>query len=103
MHILRASLLIVLIAVALPLLQAAEPKSSDPAPQADRSQIEKLIKQLGDDSFAARQKAAKELEAIGEPALDLLRHAAGDADREVSKQATELVERIWRDGRHGSR
>lgn len=39
-----------------------------PSPQ----HIEKLVKQLGDSQFSAREKAQHDLEAIGPPALDFL-------------------------------
>src|SRR5437016_13739424 len=80
---------ILFVILALPVL-----KAKDPDPQADRNRIERLIKQLGDDDFADRQSASKELDAIGEPALERLRAAVGDPDLEVRKRAQELVERI---------
>src|SRR5207248_4177715 len=80
---------VLFVILALPVL-----KAKDPDPQADRNRIERLIKQLGDDDFADRQSASKELDAIGEPALERLRAAVGDPDLEVRKRAQELVEKI---------
>jgi hypothetical protein len=61
---------------------------------ADKEKIDKLIDQLGSDSFAQRKKAVKELAAIGPPALEGLRKAAKSEDAEVRKQAEELVKKI---------
>jgi len=64
----------------------AEPDSS--------SRIARLIRQLGDDSFAEREAATTELTAIGEPALEALRTAVSDDDPEVRWRAKWLVEEI---------
>src|SRR5262249_27348295 len=50
--------------------------------------------QLGSDTFEDRQKAAKELDALGAPALELLRKAVRDGEPEVRKRADELVKKI---------
>ncbi|HMF13737.1 MAG TPA: hypothetical protein VKE94_15570 [Gemmataceae bacterium] len=60
----------------------------EPAP--DR--IARLIKQLGDDAFAKRGAAGKELEAIGEPALEALRKAAAtNEDLEIRRRAEGVI------------
>ena len=41
----------------------------------DGKKIEKLIEKLSSDDFSDREKASTELDAIGAPALDLLRKA----------------------------
>jgi hypothetical protein len=66
--------------------------SSEPATDAD--EIDRLVRQMGSDSFTERQKASKALEAIGEPALETLRKAAKDGDAEIRRRATELVRTI---------
>src|SRR5205085_8983388 len=91
MKALRNSCFIVPIIVGFCGLTAANSKPND---SANREHIEGLVKKLGDDECTERQKAARELEAIGEPALELLRMALTDPDLEVSKQAKDLVERI---------
>jgi WD40 repeat protein len=50
--------------------------AAGPAPKAGPEHIARLIEQLGDDSFARREAACKELEAIGQPAVRALRAAA---------------------------
>lgn len=55
--------------------------------------IARLIRQLGDDVFAKREAASKELDAIGEPALDALRKAGAD-DAEVRRRAERLITSI---------
>ena len=47
---------------------------------ATAERVAALIKQLGDDEFARREAASKELEDIGEPALAALRKAANSSD-----------------------
>jgi hypothetical protein len=64
-------------------------------PEAGR--IAGLIKQLGDNKFARREAASKQLEAAGQPALPALRKAAvADKDAEVRRRAQLLVQSIRR-------
>jgi uncharacterized protein (TIGR03067 family) len=57
--------------------------------------IAQLIKRLGDDSFAKREAASKELEAIGEPALAALQKAAASTDdAEVQWRAEQIVRNV---------
>jgi RNA polymerase sigma factor (sigma-70 family) len=56
--------------------------------------IGRLIRQLGSDRFAEREKATKELDKIGAPALDALREAARSGDPEVRRRAGELANKI---------
>jgi uncharacterized protein (TIGR03067 family) len=56
-----------------------------------RDRIAALIRQLGDKEFAKREAASKELDAIGEPALEALRKAATDDDAEVRRQSAQLL------------
>jgi hypothetical protein len=74
------------------LLAIAPAPADDKKPDAEK--IQKLIDQLGSDTFEDRQKAVKELDAIGEPALELLRKAVKDGEPEVRKRAEELVKKI---------
>jgi len=53
--------------------------------------IEELVKQLGSSKFAERDKAKRELESIGAPALPALRQGAKSEDAEVSRRAGELL------------
>src|SRR5262249_10206712 len=55
--------------------------------------VDRLVKQLGDDDFAKRTEAKKELEAIGEPAIAVLKKAAQSADDpEIRAAAKAIVE-----------
>jgi hypothetical protein len=54
---------------------------------ADRQQIDTLIRQLGDSSFKVREKASNELVAKGPIARPFLRQAAKDRDPEVVRRA----------------
>ena len=69
---------------------AAVPAAEKPAAKS----IDKLVKQLGSDSFAERNEAAKQLDAIGAKALPALEKASKSSDTEVRKRATELFSRI---------
>src|SRR5262245_58529663 len=68
-----------------------------PAPaddKADAAKIQQLIDQLGSDKYEDREVAGKALDAIGEPALALLRKAIRDGEPEVRKRAEDLVRKI---------
>jgi hypothetical protein len=68
-----------------------------PAPADDKpdvAKIQKLIDQMGSDTFEDREAAAKALGAIGEPALELLRKAVQNGEPEVRKRAEDLVRKI---------
>jgi hypothetical protein len=70
-----------------------------PAPlpdKADAARIKRLVEQLGSPEFQEREKAVKELAAIGEPALEALRKAAESNDAEVKTRAAGLVQKIGR-------
>jgi hypothetical protein len=57
--------------------------------------IAALIKRLGDDAFAKREAASKELEDIGEPALAALRKAANCSDDlEIRRRAERIIQAI---------
>jgi hypothetical protein len=60
----------------------------------DGSRIEKLIEQLGDDSFGVRQKASAELAALGNVAVPLLRQALNSDDIEVVRRAEKCLQLI---------
>ena len=68
----------------------AESKQAKTPTTAD---IDRLVKQLGDDQFTRRMQAKKDLERIGAPALGALKKAAESAgDPEVRNAARALVE-----------
>jgi hypothetical protein len=62
--------------------------------EADRARIVSLIRQLGDPAFAVREKASAELEAVGLPAVGLLRQAERDPDVEIVRRAERCLQRI---------
>jgi hypothetical protein len=81
-------------------LVALAAAGGDP-PKADAEHIARLVKQLGSDNFDEREKATRELEEIGPPALAALR-AAGKDGAEVKARAAGLIERIERKAQSGS-
>ncbi len=60
----------------------------------DNAKIARLIQQLGSNNFDEREKASKELDAIGAPALEALRKAAKSDDAETKRRAEELAQKI---------
>src|SRR5437762_2872147 len=55
------------------------------------AEVNRVIKQLGDDDFDKREAATKRLEEIGEPALDALHKATTSEDAEVRRRAEDIV------------
>jgi len=85
------------IAVFLAFTAAATVFGGDPSNETMTARIQRLIQQLGDYSFAKREAASKELQSIGEPALDALRKAAAATDdAEVRGRAERIIEAVMR-------
>lgn len=80
--------------VGVVLLAAAGSVLGDSPDERMAARVARLVKQLGDDKFARREAATKELDAIGEPALDALRKAESHEDAEMSRRAKLLVQTI---------
>jgi hypothetical protein len=85
---------------AIRILAAAPPRALPflrerlkPIPAVDSARIDKLVKQLGDGSYAERKKAAVELRKLGDLALPALRqaNARGSYD-EVTRRIQEKLE-----------
>jgi hypothetical protein len=62
--------------------------------QDDVAAVEKLIRDLGDDSFEVRESASTKLALIGERALPLLEKALQSDDAEVRRRAEDLKAKI---------
>src|SRR5262245_58843016 len=62
--------------------------------QNDRSKIDGLIKRLGDEDFAAREEAGRQLVALGAAAVPALEQATKDADAEISSRARKCLEAL---------
>lgn len=60
----------------------------------DDGRIDDLIRRLGSDDFAARERAQAELVRIGAPALQKLKTAMQDPDPEISLRSRQIVEQI---------
>jgi HEAT repeats len=63
----------------------------------DPGKIRTLIRQLGDDSFEAREKATQALIAIGEAAAPFLQQAIKSTDLEVARRAQRCLAAIHKD------
>jgi HEAT repeat protein len=64
--------------------------------QADRSRLAALVQSLGSRSFAAREKASRELVAAGEVALPYLKAVLPGAELEVRRRAENCIQEIER-------
>ena len=62
--------------------------------EADRNKIQALITELGDDSYAVRERASSDLVALGAAAVPLLREALKDEDVEVARRAEKCLQLI---------
>jgi HEAT repeat protein len=78
----------------------ASPEGEPSAAVAER--VERLIRQLGSESFEAREQADKELIAIGPPALEQLRRALKSADAEIARRVRICIPRIERNAKVAS-
>ena len=61
---------------------------------ADRERVGRLIKQLGDDEFAVREKASADLVKLGPKVVALLRPVAKDPDCEVARRAGDCLRQL---------
>lgn len=76
-----------------PLLLAVSPTlHADTAP--DATQIEKLVKQLGDDDWRKREQATEELKRIGLSARETLMTLLSHADSEVAARVRRVLEEL---------
>src|SRR5262245_55699521 len=73
---------------------ASVPAKADRIDKAAKPSADKLVEQLGSDSFNVRKKAYEQLQAMGEAALPALQKATSSKDTEVRKKASELVAKI---------
>src|SRR5262245_47330918 len=79
MRFISVALALMTLAGLAALLTADEPASKDQPKQgqtASDEEIKRLVRELGDDDFTKRMEAKKKLEAIGEPAIGILKKAA---------------------------
>lgn len=77
--------------IGLTLVTAVVSAHPDPGTASQDERIGGLIRQLGHDEFPKREAASKELEAIGEPALEALRKAMTDRDPEIRRRAERIA------------
>ena len=76
--------------------QLAPGPKSDGADAISQSEINKLIKDLGDDRWKVRDAASRRLREIGWPAVPALREAVKNPDLEVKVRAKSLLTAICR-------
>jgi uncharacterized protein (TIGR03067 family) len=66
----------------------------DVGKETEADKIARLIRQLGDDEFAKREAASKELKAIGVAALVALRKADSSDDPEIRSRAKRIADAV---------
>ncbi len=76
---------------ALPLAHAARDSDSDGA---SRSEIKRLIADLGSDEYAVRERAEQRLIRLGADAFDELVAAAGSTDIEIADRIGSITQRV---------
>jgi len=96
-HVRRATAVVLaagLLGLALGLSPAPEASAAPKVDPELAAKIKDLIKQLGADTFDARQKATEELKKIGAPAVPDLRKATKSDDPEVRHRAQAVLDTI---------
>jgi hypothetical protein len=73
------------------LLEFLRDQTPDPARHREAA---RLVRQLGDESFAVRERAQKALHTTGRTALPLLRQAVGGNDPERARRARAVIEEV---------
>jgi hypothetical protein len=68
-----------------------EPEENDPA---ITKKVDELVERLGDDSWESREKATKDLIALGRPAAARVFEASRSADAEVKWRASHVLKMI---------
>jgi hypothetical protein len=63
---------------------------------AERQRILDLIRQLGSDAYAVRERAGNDLIEVGPPAVGLLRLGQNDPDIEIARRCERCLQRIER-------
>jgi hypothetical protein len=84
----------ILVTLAGPGRAADNPEDNRQHSGASVEEIRKWIGQLGDDSFAVRERASQRLTALGRPTLPLLQQALQSSDLEVRYRARHIEEMI---------
>jgi HEAT repeat protein len=74
--------------------RAAIVAADAPPAAADAKHIEQLVNQLGSKDFAERERAKKEVIAVGAAALPRLQSAVKDRDLEIARRAKQCIEEI---------
>jgi len=93
----RMAFAIALVLTAWALCQESQPAGRDADnPAAASGEIEKLIKDLGDDRWSVRDAATRRLREIGKPAVHALQQAVMSPDLEVKFRAKSLLNSINR-------
>jgi WD40 repeat protein len=92
----RASILFAAALVCAAPLRADEPASKPKeGKKVSNQEIERLVNQLGNEKFTKRTEAKKQLEAIGEPAVGILRKVATTSDDAEIRSAAKAILEVF--------
>lgn len=99
----RARILIAIASALLPAIASAAkqpPSDSSPptesSPAVERVQIERLIEQLGSDTFQQREAATRQLRRLGSDAIEQLESGLRHPDPEIQARCTLLLDQLYR-------
>lgn len=80
-------------------LRAEEPAAPEPAPKVDDAAIKRLVDDLGSSDFAQRERASRELLALGERARPALEQTMKNSENmEARWRAEQILRRMDREG-----
>ena len=65
--------------------------------KSEAGQVDRLVRQLGDEDFEKREQAGTNLIIAGEAAVERLREATQDADAEVARRAKTCLQKVEED------
>jgi HEAT repeat protein len=65
---------------------------------ADLRNLDRLVGQLGSDSFREREEASAKLKAMGPAALSALQQGMMNEDAELARRSKECIDEIWNNG-----
>jgi len=88
------SRLILLLGGAVGILALLRPEVQGAGPAEQKATVSRLIAQLGSERFSEREEACRQLEALAEVALPMLRQARPHPDLEVRRRVAELLQAL---------
>lgn len=76
------------------ILACGSNSNAAPVPEVTQEQIDRWVRELGDENFEVREKASEELWKVGERAEKAVEKALASKDAEVRRRAQELLDKF---------